>query len=467
MNRRTFLQSAAGLAAVGLMPLRTHAQQHKGKIKITDVKCMIVRGTWDWNLIKVETDAGLYGIGEAYWGWGVKDLVINKLRPIVLGEDPLNVDKLYTKMLMESAGAGAIAGVTVTAASGIEIALWDLAGRILQTPACNLLGGRFRDRVRFYRTMPSVERPEDPQAWRDQVRQAKAEKFGWTAFKFQGDGIPPKADPEYKEPGHDRYTRNLTLKDLRRIGKAMEIVREELGPDIDFGVEAHWKYDVRDAIQMAKAIEPAKPMWLEDPVPPGNARSHGARHTRRRHSDLYRRELIHSRRIPAPHRAAGLRHRPHRHPEVGRIDGSEADSRSGGQLLHLDRRPQPRQPGRYDCLVPRRGVNAQFPRPRARPLYRLVAGPRRSRRADFRGGILQDSRQAGLRDRAQSRRRQGASGAWRDVVGVRPIGGLRETMTTYAHGSLRLADGGVDPAISSRDVSRSRRHHPRRHRSAR
>ena len=50
----------------------------------------------------------------------------------------------------------------------------------------------------------------------------------------------------------------------------MEIVRDELGPDIDFGVEAHWKYDVRDAIQMAKAIEPVKPMWLEDPVPPGN-----------------------------------------------------------------------------------------------------------------------------------------------------------------------------------------------------
>ena len=99
-------------------------------------------------------------------------------------------------MLMESAGAGAIAGVTVTAASGIEIALWDLAGRILQTPACNLLGGRFRDRVRFYRTMPAVERPEDPQAWRDQVRRRKAEKFGWTAFKFQGDGIPPKADPD-------------------------------------------------------------------------------------------------------------------------------------------------------------------------------------------------------------------------------------------------------------------------------
>ena len=159
----------------------------------------------------------------------------------------------------------------MTAASGIEIALWDLAGRLLQTPACNLLGGRFRDRVRFYRTTAGGRTsPRTCRQWREQVQQAKAEKFGWTAFKFQGDGIPPTADPDYKEPGHDPYTRGLTLKDLRRIGKAMEIVREELGPDVDFGVEAHWKYDVRDAIQMAKVIEPVKPMWLEDPVPPGN-----------------------------------------------------------------------------------------------------------------------------------------------------------------------------------------------------
>jgi L-alanine-DL-glutamate epimerase-like enolase superfamily enzyme len=268
MTRRAFLQSAVG--AAGLLPLHTLAAQHRGKVKITDVKCMIVRGTWDWNLVKVETDAGIYGIGEAYWGPGVKDLILNQLKPLVVGEDPLNVDKLYTRMLMRSAGAGALAGVTVTAASGVEIALWDLAGRILQTPACNLLGGRFRDRVRFYRTMQAVKNPEDMQAWRDQVAEAKAEKFGWTAFKFQGDGIPPAADPEYKEPGHDPYTRALTLKDLRRIGSAMETVRDALGPDTDFGVEAHWRYDVQDAIRMAQVIEPAQPMWLEDPVPPGN-----------------------------------------------------------------------------------------------------------------------------------------------------------------------------------------------------
>src|SRR5260221_729821 len=168
MNRRRFLKTAAWGAFSLPVAFERLAAQHRKKVKITDVKCMIVRGTWDWNLIKIETDSGLYGLGEAYWGPGVKDVVLRQLKPLVLGEDPLNVDKLYTKMLMLSAGAGAQAGVTVTAA------------------------------------------------------------------------------------------------------RAMEAVRDELGPDVDFAVEAHWKYDVRDAIQMAKVIEPVKPMWLEDPVPPGN-----------------------------------------------------------------------------------------------------------------------------------------------------------------------------------------------------
>src|SRR6266436_5808878 len=220
MNRREFFHAAgAGFLFAGLH--HRAAAALKGKVKITDVKIMIVRGTWDWNLIKIETDSGLYGIGEAYWGWGVKDLVLNKMAPIIIGEDPLNVEKLYTKMLMQSAGAGAIAGVTVTAASGIEIALWDLCGRILQTPVCNLLGGRFRDKIRFYRTLQSVNNVEDPAAWRELVQQARAEKWGWTAFKFQGDGVPRKADPEYKEPGHDYYTKGLTHRDVRRIVKGM------------------------------------------------------------------------------------------------------------------------------------------------------------------------------------------------------------------------------------------------------
>src|SRR5882724_7065887 len=240
MNRRQFLH-AASAASVFAGPYQRIASALQKKVKITDVKVMIVRGTWDWNLIKIETDSGVYGIGEAYWGWGVKDLVLNKMKGIIVGEDPMNVDKLYTKMLKESAGAGAIAGVTMTAASGIEIALLDLVGRLLQTPVCNLLGGRFRDKVRFYRTLQICDNVDDPASWRNQVQEAKAEKYHWTAFKFQGDGVPPKADPKFQEPGHDPYARNLTHRDIRRIVKGMEIVRDELGPDGDFAVEAHWR----------------------------------------------------------------------------------------------------------------------------------------------------------------------------------------------------------------------------------
>src|SRR6185437_17078677 len=120
-------------------------------------------------------------------------------------------------------------------------------GRLLNTPACNLLGGRFRDKVRFYRTTQvPKEHPEDPASWRELARRTRGERWGWTAFKFQGDGIQRALDPEYRQPGHDRYIRNLKTGDIRNVVHFMEIVREQLGPDGEFAVEMHWRYDVRD-----------------------------------------------------------------------------------------------------------------------------------------------------------------------------------------------------------------------------
>lgn len=268
-DRRNFLKLLGASALAFAEPYRSIAETLRNKVKITDVKCMIVRGTWDWNLVKVETDSGLYGIGEAYWGPGIKDLILRELKPAIIGEDPLNVDKLYTMMMMHSAGAGAIGGQTVSAAAGIEIALWDLAGRILQTPVCNLLGGRFRDKVRFYRTLQLPKgNIADPQVWRDQVAAARAEKWKWTAFKFQGDGIPPRLDPNYLEPGHDRFTRALTPGDIREITSCMDTVRESLGPDIPFAIDFHWHYDLQDAILLGKSLEHLNLMWMEDPLPP-------------------------------------------------------------------------------------------------------------------------------------------------------------------------------------------------------
>src|SRR5499427_2628778 len=101
ITRRDFMRTAAGLGATMLFPApyQRLAAALRKKVKITDVKCMIVRGTWDWNLIKIETDAGVVGIGEAYWGPGVKDMILTQMKPLLVGEDPLNVNKLYTKIL--------------------------------------------------------------------------------------------------------------------------------------------------------------------------------------------------------------------------------------------------------------------------------------------------------------------------------------------------------------------------------
>src|SRR4029079_14131336 len=98
MDRRTLLANLAAISCFAL-PCQAKAQSLRKKVKITDVKVMIIRGTWDWNLIKIETDAGVHGIGEAYWGPGVKDMILKRFREQLTGEDPLNVVKLATKVL--------------------------------------------------------------------------------------------------------------------------------------------------------------------------------------------------------------------------------------------------------------------------------------------------------------------------------------------------------------------------------
>ncbi len=138
-------------------------------------------------------------------------------------------------------------------------------------PVCDLLGGRFRDRVRFYRTLQAPEKnPADPKSWGDQAAEAKADNpFGFTAFKVQGDAVPRTADPDFKEPGHDPYTNQFTNMDVDRLVDRMDRARAAFG-ETDFAIECHWKYSVNDVIKYCNAVEHVRPMWVEDPTPPEN-----------------------------------------------------------------------------------------------------------------------------------------------------------------------------------------------------
>ena len=347
MDRRKLLASLGATSCFAL-PFQAKAQYLKKKVKITDVKVMIVRGpTWDWNLFKIETDAGVHGIGEGYWGPGAKDITLKRFKEQLIGEDPLNVVKLYTKLLFLNGGYGATGGLTYHAASGIEIALWDLAGRLLQTPVCNLLGGRFRDKVRFYRTLQAPEpNPADPASWGRQAADAIAHNpFGFTAFKFQGDAVPTTADPDFKEPGHDRYTNELTNRDIRRLVDRMDRVRKEIGPDVDMAIECHWKYSVNDVIKYCNALEHVNPLWVEDATPPENVETM-ERVSRATNVPLCTGENLYGLAQFAPlivrQATAG---RAYRHPQIGRTVRSQAHCRSRRPLWHLDRLPQSGQRG--------------------------------------------------------------------------------------------------------------------------
>ena len=118
-------------------------------VSITSLDACVVEGNFEWNLIKVETDAGVTGIGEAYRGGGVPELVEYTNRFLV-GENPLDVERLVRYIFQEMSGHGGTTGKVVTAASGIEIALLDAAGKILALPVYQLLGSKYRDEVRLY-----------------------------------------------------------------------------------------------------------------------------------------------------------------------------------------------------------------------------------------------------------------------------------------------------------------------------
>ncbi len=258
MNRRTFLKTvAAAPAPAFLAHYSAMAAPLRKKVKITDLKVMLVRGVFDWPMVKIETDAGVTGIGESYWGHGVKDIMLGYLREAVIGEDPLDIDRLYTKMIQRTGGAGAIAGATVTAISGVEIALWDTAGKLLGAPVSKLLGGQYRNSVKAYWTTGC--NIMDPAACRQFAERLKSHPYGFTAVKV---GFVRKNTPD--EP----HSRHFTNEDLANNARGFMNLREALGDSIDIVVHCHWEFDWIDALGLARAVAPAKPWWLEDPMPP-------------------------------------------------------------------------------------------------------------------------------------------------------------------------------------------------------
>ena len=187
----------------------------------------------NWCFVKVYTDEGITGLGEGS-GWPrVVETAINDLKPIVIGEDPMNIERIWQKMLVSTMGAG----MTGTPGSGsmnaIDMALWDIKGKALNTPVWNLLGGKVRDRIRAYGHASTPERA------------LELKERGLTAVKTGG---------------------------VHRTVEKVDGIRKAVGDEMDIMVDAHgppW-FTTKDAIIIGKALEPYKLLFYEDPVPPDN-----------------------------------------------------------------------------------------------------------------------------------------------------------------------------------------------------
>ena len=245
-------------------------------MKITDVKTASVQGNFEWILVRVYTDEGLTGLGECYYGPGVANIV-QRMKDVIAGEDPHNIDWLYQKMMRAMSGAGSTGGASVSAISGIELALWDIKGQMLNTPIYNLLGGRYRERLRVYADCGHGAKPT-AESWAEKATRVAAK--GFTAMKFDIDNADPDSFSEPYQIGsapgkgwlHGQQ-RPISSRELEHMVRLVGAVREAIGPHIDLAIDCHWNYNTRDVITLARELAPFKLMWLEDPTPPDNVKA--------------------------------------------------------------------------------------------------------------------------------------------------------------------------------------------------
>lgn len=268
LTRRSLLKSALGLpAASWLLHYGQAATPHTGQVKITKIKTMGLDNVADGCLIRVETDAGLIGYGEAGLPSAAARARINMLSPQLIGQDPLAIERHF--YMMASTQYSFMANIPVV--SGIDIALWDLAGKITGYSLYRLLGGPIRKNIPVYSHGGPADMLDKAQCrtWADTVKSAPE---GFTAFKFGYGPTPPAARAARPTGGgggrpDGPFTPTLDGADFRKAAKGYANLREALGDDIDIAMHCTGQFDTRSSIGLCKAIEPVDPLWIEDPLP--------------------------------------------------------------------------------------------------------------------------------------------------------------------------------------------------------
>lgn len=223
-------------------------------MKITGLKSVMTRDrSRPRVLIKVETDEGVYGWGEAYNHGPDQSLppVVDYIFELIKGDDPTRIEYIMLKLFQQMRFPPGALGLA--AMSGLDHALWDLSGRAAGLPVYKLLGGSVRDRVRVYRSI----RGDSGKAAAEQARELNAE-YGFTAFK---------TSPFQLEPNSNRWGRVCAA-----AAAYFEELRENIDDDWDVAIDPHAKiFSPIRALQLANALAPFDPLFFEEPLRPENS----------------------------------------------------------------------------------------------------------------------------------------------------------------------------------------------------
>ena len=236
-------------------------------MKITDVTTKVVNAEMrNWVFVKVWTDEGLYGWGEATLEWKTRSVVgaIEDLKPLILGRDPRDIEQIVRVLQKQSFWR--LGAIGLSAVSGIEHALWDVFGKSLGLPVWRLLGGKVRDRLGVYThlgmgDMKAVYETFEPKALAENAMRLL--EAGYRAFKVVF--VP-----------YTHYTAALPA--LRKVDELMRTLRETVGEDVELMVDFHGRCaSPAAASRFIEVLAPYRPLFVEEPVPPGDIASPSSR----------------------------------------------------------------------------------------------------------------------------------------------------------------------------------------------
>lgn len=277
-SRRAFLSKAVIAAALApVAPLegfgrgleaavdRTPASSSPADLKITEIKCAYIKGSL---FVKIYTNQDIWGCGEGVDAIPGTYHLVKNFGNRLKGKSPLNVHRLFEDIRKSGFFQGAQSGMYVAVLSAIETALWDLTGKALGLPVYQLMGGKFRDKVRVYCDTALYQRNLPiPKDFADAALKAKT--MGFNAIKFD---LDQANDPNK----YDAYNWTASPAELQRMVDQMTAAREAVGPNVDICADMHGRYDAVTGQQVAKRLEHLNLMWLEEPIPAENAEAYKA-----------------------------------------------------------------------------------------------------------------------------------------------------------------------------------------------